>query len=672
MTRFALISVAVPSAPRARAVRAFALAAALLLGPAAALAADPTRELSLEDLLETPVSAASKYAQSPAEAPSMVSSVSAREIRAHGWRTLAQALGALRGVHTSYDRSYTYLGIRGFARPGDYNNRILLLIDGVPINDGVYDQAMIGSEFPLDLALIERIEYVPGAGSVMYGGNALFGVVNVVTAAGAQRGREVEIGAGRGDAWTARFTAGKRDEEGRDWLVSATRERRRGDDIYFDSYATPNGNAWSHGLDHEANDRLFGRYNHGELTLSALYHSRTKGYPGGPYSTDLDGPASRQSDRRFLFSAALDRHLDVAWRLGTRFYYGDYAYAARYSTSGALESESAYNSYLGTDINLIGTAWRGHTTVFGLSWRNDFRRQQITPGINLNTPRRNLGLYIQDDWALHERLTLSLGLRHDRDNANCQHLSPRLAAILRPDDLTTVKLIAGKAYRDPNAYETEYAYPNSSQANPALGGERLRSEEIGVERALGVARLSASLYRNRVENMIAIGTDSATNLQVHRNVGAATARGLELEARAAWGEVMLRGSVAWQRVRHESGAALANAPVRLAKFLVSFPLPGKLRLGWETHHIGTRTTDSGNIRSDGSQVGGHTVSHLALGGPLGRELDWQLRLNNVFDRRYGDVVGAEFDNAFPGTMSSRMPTMIQDGRALSGHLLWKF
>lgn len=661
-----------PSRSPGGTVLAFAACVTLLAISSAGRAADPATSLSLEDLLETPVSAASKYAQTPTEAPSMVGSISAREIRAYGWRTLAQALGALRGVHTSHDRSYTYLGVRGFARPGDYNNRILLLIDGVPTNDGLYDQAMIGSEFPLDLALVERIEYVPGAGSVMYGGNALFGVVNVVTSAGAQRGREVEIGAGRGDAWNARFTAGNRDAEGRDWLVSATRERRRGDDLYFDAYAQPAGNAWSHGLDHEANDRLFGRYSSGGLTVSTLYHSRTKGYPGGPYSTDLDGPDSRQSDRRFLLSAAWESHLDVAWRLGARMYYGDYAYAGRYSTSGALESESAYNNYVGADINLVGTAWRGHTAVFGVSWRNDFRRQQITPGININVPHRNLGFYVQDDWAINDRLTLSLGMRHDRDNERHTHYSPRAALIARPDDATTLKLISGKAFRNPNAYETDYAYPNSNQANPRLGPERLRSDELGVERAVGIVRLAASLYRNRIENMIAIGNDAASGLQMHRNVGSATARGLELEARAAWNEIMLRGSVAWQRVRHEGGAALANAPVRLVKFLISFPLPGDLRLGWETHHIGTRTADSGDIATDGSQVGGHTVSHLALGGPIGRELRWQLRVQNVFDRRYGDVVGAEFSDAFPGTMSSRMPTMMQDGRSLSGQLIWKF
>ena len=149
----------------------------------------------LEDLLDMRVLSATRREQTPAEAPSMVKIITAREIRSLGWQTLGEALASLPGLNTSYDRSYTYLGVRGFGRPGDFSSRVLLMIDGQPVNDGIYDQASIGSEFPLDMALIDRIEFVPGAGSVMYGGNALLAVVNVITRSGAGLGRNVGAGA---------------------------------------------------------------------------------------------------------------------------------------------------------------------------------------------------------------------------------------------------------------------------------------------------------------------------------------------------------------------------------------------------------------------------------------------------------------------------------------------
>lgn len=54
---------------------------------------------------------------------------------------------------------------------GDYNSRVLLLIDGYRLNDNIFDQAQVGREFGLDVDLIgKRIEIVRGPSSSVYGG----------------------------------------------------------------------------------------------------------------------------------------------------------------------------------------------------------------------------------------------------------------------------------------------------------------------------------------------------------------------------------------------------------------------------------------------------------------------------------------------------------------------
>ena len=77
--------------------------------------------MPLEALMQVTVRTATLLSQSGADAPAAVVVLTAQDIRAFGWRTLAEALASLPGLYTSYDRTYTYLGGRGFQRPGDYN-----------------------------------------------------------------------------------------------------------------------------------------------------------------------------------------------------------------------------------------------------------------------------------------------------------------------------------------------------------------------------------------------------------------------------------------------------------------------------------------------------------------------------------------------------------------------
>src|SRR5687767_13325484 len=103
---------------------------------------DQLTDLALEDLLKVKVYAASKFLQEAAQAPASVSVISADEIRNHGYRTLADILRSVRGFYVTYDRDYSYVGVRGFSRPGDYNGRVLLMVNGHRLNDTIFEQAL--------------------------------------------------------------------------------------------------------------------------------------------------------------------------------------------------------------------------------------------------------------------------------------------------------------------------------------------------------------------------------------------------------------------------------------------------------------------------------------------------------------------------------------------------
>jgi iron complex outermembrane receptor protein len=137
--------------------------------------------LSIEELMNIPVYGASRFEQKQTEAPSFVSVITGDSIRKHGYRNLADILRSISSFVVISDRNYNYIGVRGFGRTGDYNSRILVLIDHHRINENVYNAFDPGNGFPLDVDLIDRVEVIRGPGSSLYGSDAFFGVINIIT-----------------------------------------------------------------------------------------------------------------------------------------------------------------------------------------------------------------------------------------------------------------------------------------------------------------------------------------------------------------------------------------------------------------------------------------------------------------------------------------------------------
>ena len=126
------------------------------------------------------VEAATKSLARASDAPGSITVITREELRAFGYQTVAEALRAVRGIFVSDDRSYTTLGFRGISPLGDYNNRVLILVDGHAVYDPWVDQGYVARDLDVDLDDVERIEVVRGGGSALYGTGAVFGVINVV------------------------------------------------------------------------------------------------------------------------------------------------------------------------------------------------------------------------------------------------------------------------------------------------------------------------------------------------------------------------------------------------------------------------------------------------------------------------------------------------------------
>ena len=158
-----------------------------------------------------------------------MSFITAEEIARYGYRTLADILRGVRGMYVTDDRNFSLLGMRGFAKPGDYNSRILLLVNGHRVNDNVFGQAEIGAEFGIDPAMFERVEIIRGPASSLYGDSAFFARGQRHHAVRRVAGRRARSRPTTGTLGTrlARASAGQRFANGVDLAVSGTYEQQR-------------------------------------------------------------------------------------------------------------------------------------------------------------------------------------------------------------------------------------------------------------------------------------------------------------------------------------------------------------------------------------------------------------------------------------------------------------
>ena len=285
-------------------------------------------KLTLEELSEIKVDTvygASKRVQTVAEAPSSVSIVTLDDINKSGYRTLGEVLNGVRGMYSSYDYSYTYGGVRGFSRLGDYGVRVLLMVDGHRINDPIFGSAMFGQEFLLDVDLIERVEVIRGPGSSLYGNNAFFGVINVITRKGADlHGVETSGSYGTFDTWTGRVSYGNKFTNGLELLVSGSLYDSEGDDsIFFPEFEAFDG-GWARDVDGSRAWKGFATLSYNGLSLSGGYVTRKKTLPTAAYGAVFNDSSEFVRDDRGYGELKFVRELEDETQVSARLYYDRY------------------------------------------------------------------------------------------------------------------------------------------------------------------------------------------------------------------------------------------------------------------------------------------------------------------------------------------------------------
>jgi outer membrane receptor for ferrienterochelin and colicins len=591
------------------------------------------------------ISSASRYGQSVYEAPASVTVITRDEILQFGYRTLGEVLSGAGGMFTSYDRNYTYLTIRGLAKPGDFNTHVLVLLDGRRLNQPVDDSSLLGTEGLVDVEALERVEIIRGPGSTLYGTNAFYAVINLVTRTGASaKGVEAQVAAGSFKTGYGALAGGTRSSAGFDVFAAASGYTARGPDLYFPEFDTPathDGHAI--GLDGDRFGRALVRVMKGDFTLEGFYSSRRKDIPTASYQTIFGDARERTHDGAGMISTGYEHafaDLSRVWATASYqsgFYSGDYPYdsgvVSDYIRSRAVTVEGQYQRFV---------AGR-HRFSLGGEVRRDLRLEQGVLGtFAYSRSAWVLAAFLQGELHLGERVTLYGGGRYDHYDTFGGTFNPRVAIVAEPATGTYVKGMYGRAFRAPSAYELYYEDGSVTQ-KPALtlAPERLETFEVAVERRVRHGlRATLSGYHTRVSNLIGLVTDPADGLLVYRNGDTARSTGLEVGLDGHLTKrVFARASYAFQRV--EAGAESlrpVGSPRHVAHLATSLSLlEGQLVPALEVHYLGARPTlagaqaDAYTLASLTLQVRPRALPRLVLLG----------RIGNVFDTQYSDPGGEE-------------------------------
>lgn len=647
-----------------------ALCVAMALGlPARALPAGDLTALSLEQLLELKIVGASKYAQAQDEVAAAAVVITRQEIRASGWRTLEEALASLPGIHTTDNHQITSLGARGFGLPGDFNTRLLVMINGNRVNEPIYDSGVSGRGFPLDIDLIERIEFIPGPGGAVYGQNAMFGVVNVITRAASDLdGGEVAVAYQDPQSLReGRASWGRQFDNGVGVVLSVSGMNAAGEDLFFD-YGAAGIAGVARGMDGEKTRRLFAQAGRGPWTIEHSFGSWLKQDPTGTFNSDPLTPGQYIESKLAVTQLQYeDRFASDKLTLSARLFRSALQFRTLLMFGGdGFESDTQSRLY-GGELRLLYTAFDHHTLMMGIEGQESPRSEQTVPvsgdpadNLLISSPGHRLGAFAQDEWEISDRFAATLGLRVDNNDVTGTTTSPRTGLIWQASASTTIKALYGRAHRAPNAYERDYDDGVSLMGNPDLLGERVDTFELVTDHRVGqLTSLRASLYQWNMKHLVTLGLHPEYGIPQYQSGEEITARGAELSVDRTWNSgVRLRSSVSLQDVAYRGGGELLNSPNVLGKANLSGLLPwGGIRASYELHYESRRLTN------DGSHLGGYTVSNFTLSRNASHKgLEASLGIYNLFDKHY----------ATPGASSNWQNAFDQGGRSVRVKLGYQF
>ncbi|MBK7863373.1 MAG: TonB-dependent receptor plug domain-containing protein [Archangiaceae bacterium] len=568
------------------------------------------KDLSLEALLDVPISVATKGDRDARETPGVVTAMNREEILASGARDLLEVLQLIPGFSFHTD----VIGVvgAGFRGMWGHEGKVLLLVDGMEMNELLYSTTQFGHEIPVHV--IERVEVIRGPGSAVYGGNAELAVINVITRQ-ARDLKGLEVG-GRYAQMSKTYadrsfgiSAGWAFQSGLEVAVNLTTgqgHRTQSDYVDFAGGSTAmRDTGWLDPLLVNASVKYKG------LTARILYDDYRMGARDG-YGLVVPDDATSQryrslgADLRYRFEPTARFQLTpyATWSFQTPWEVADPTNSIYYSKSaqrlrGGLVAELNPLDDLHLLLGAEGyddQAWLNSDQLIGA--QTDFAG-------NRSVSYFNLALYGQILWDTRF-VNIAVGGRYEWNSKVGANFAPRIALTKRIDRFH-VKLLYSGAFRSPGI--------ENINLNPTIQAERMQvaEGEIGLQLS-DIFFASANAFYLRLDKPIVYGVDPSSLAQTYINDNSIATSGWELEIQARGRHGFLRATYSLA-MPIENGASTYQVPGHEDQVLAFAPhkltAMGKLRV-WRGLGLGGSAvffserwgylTGTGELDADGNPV----------------------------------------------------------------------
>lgn len=496
-------------------------------------------ELELLELLNTPITGASKRAQRLLDSPQAIEVVTGEDIRQMGIYRVQDALRLMTSVDIiEADNGFSVVGMRGILQEGQPRT-VQILIDGVPLYTA-FGGSVDVNNIPIPVDLIERIEVVRGPSSTLYGANAVAGVVAISTRK-LDKGLHGEMRVSGADKSTARGAANFRWSDGNLGLVAGYSGSSLGNSGYSTykvggrsvptNWITFDGNT-GQPLHQSDKSRQYQGYARLEWLKddTSLWLSAGQAYkwlsPMGAYPLVASPTSVSLMNYRFYTVDTLLLGWRQTWtptfstearlhRMRSRDGAGASPVLSVVVGDPAWNSETTWGDFISDQIDLQAN-WNPMDTlhfIFGADAKKMTFGKDPTHGLLQEEKESAVGGFASMDWNTSPSTTLSLAFRVENETLGGSRISPRAAYVWNPSPSSTLRFAFLTSTRSPQYMEQRVnfasRYPAGSLPtlfsilpNPDLKPEKTSNFEIGYRQMIGGVTLDLTVYQMKITNLI--------------------------------------------------------------------------------------------------------------------------------------------------------------------------